>query len=162
MRSLLLFLVLALSLAACGSSKETAADQAAQKQADKYAIEQIEAKWHKAASTKDVDLVMSLFAPDATATFGTTTLAGKAEIRDFFVHNAGPYQPENHWVSDTPAYKIRVTVNGNKGTLYFECDYIDVKTKKVVAVVGGDNAVEKINGQWLITNNVAASPVLEP
>jgi hypothetical protein len=154
--------ILALTLAACGSSGNTAAEQAAQKQADLYAISQIEVKWHKAASTKDVDLVMSLFAPDATATFGTTTLAGKDQIRDFFVHKVGPYQPGNDWVSDTPEYKLHATVNGNKGTLYFECDYIDLKTQKVASVVGADNDVEKINGKWLITNVVGASPVLQP
>jgi hypothetical protein len=73
---------LALSLAACGSSEDTASQIAAQKQADIYAIDQIEVKWHKATSMKDVDLIMSLFAPDATATFGTTNLAGTGEIRD--------------------------------------------------------------------------------
>jgi class 3 adenylate cyclase len=87
---------------------------AAQKQADIYAIDQIEVKWHKATSMKDVDLIMSLFAPDATATFGTTNLTGTGEIRDFFVNKMGPFQPENNWVSDTPAYKIRVTVNGEE------------------------------------------------
>jgi ketosteroid isomerase-like protein len=159
---LVIGVALPLSLAACGSGEETAAQQAAQKQADIYAIDQIEVKWHKAASTKDVDLMMSLFAPDATATFGTTNLAGTDEIRDFFVNKVGPFQPENHWVSDTPAYKIRVTVNGDKGTLYFECDYIDVKTQKVASVVGADQTVERINGKWLITNVVGATPVLEP
>jgi ketosteroid isomerase-like protein len=153
---------LALSLAACGSSEDTASQIAAQKQADIYAIDQIEVKWHKATSMKDVDLIMSLFAPDATATFGTTNLTGTDEIRDFFVNEVGPFQPENNWVSDTPAYKIRVTVNGDKGTLYFECDYIDVETQKVVSVVGADNTVERINGKWLITNVVGATPVLEP
>jgi ketosteroid isomerase-like protein len=153
---------MALTLVSCGSSENTAAQQAAQRQADIYAIDQIEVKWHKAASMKDVDLMMSLFAPDATATFGTTNLTGTEEIRDFFVNKVGPFQPENNWVSDTPAYKIRVTVNGDKGTLYFECDYIDVKTQKVASVVGADQTVERINGKWLITNVVGASPVLEP
>jgi ketosteroid isomerase-like protein len=162
MKRLLIIGALALSLSACGSSENTAALKAAQRQADIYAIDQIEVKWHKAASKKDVDLMMSLFAPDATATFGTTNLTGTAEIRDFFINKVGPFQPENNWVSDTPAYKIRVTVNGDKGTLYFECDYIDVKTQKVASVVGADQTVERINGKWLITNVVGASPVLEP
>ena len=39
-------------------------------------------------------------------------------------------------MSDTPAYKIRITASGDKGTLYFECHYVDVKTQKVVSVVG--------------------------
>lgn len=162
MPRVLVIIALALPLVACGSSENTAAQQAAQRQADIYAIDQIEVKWHKAASTKDVDLMMSLFAPDATATFGTTNLTGKDEIRDFFINKVAPFQPENNWVSDTPAYKIRVAVNGDKGTLYFECDYIDVKTQKVASVVGADQTVERINGKWLITNVVGATPVLEP
>jgi hypothetical protein len=152
-----------LVLAACGSSKpESASSPALQKKADLYAIEQIEVTWHKASSTQDVNLMMSLWAPDATFTIGPTILKGRGQIRHFFVHEAAPFQPANHWVSDTPAYKIRTTVNGDKGTLYFECDYIDAKTKKVVAVVGADQDVARINGQWLITKLVAATPTLSP
>ena len=108
-----------------------------------YAIDQIEADWHKAASTKDVDLMMSLWADDATFTIGTRTLAGKDQLREFFTNEAAPFKPENHWVSDTPAYKIRATVDGDKGTLYFECHYIDVDTGKVASVVGADQKVAR-------------------
>ena len=156
-------LALTVSLAACGGSGEDSAlrlDQ--QRQADTYAIEQIEVRWHKASSTKDVDLMMSLWADDATFTIGPEILTGKSQIRDFFVQKAGPFRPENHWVSDTPAYKVRVTVDGDKGTLYFECHYVDVKTNEVVNVVSADQDVEKINGAWLITNLAAATPVLSP
>src|SRR3954447_5449431 len=129
-------LVLMISLAACGSSgNNSGSQQATQRSADDYAIDQIEKTWHKAASTHDVSLMMTLWAPDATFNIGTETLTGKAQIRDFFVHKAGPFQPQNHWVSETPAYKIRDTVSGDKGTLYFECHYVDVKTGKVVSVV---------------------------
>jgi hypothetical protein len=156
-----LFVVLAVSLAACGGSgKKSAASEDVQRQADLYAIDQIEKTWHKASSTHDVDLMMTLWAPDATFNNGTETLTGKAEIRDFFTHKAGPFQPQNHWVSETPAYKIRTTVNGDKGTLYFECVYVDVKTGKVAAVVGADQNVQKINGKWLITSLAGATPAL--
>jgi ketosteroid isomerase-like protein len=155
-------LAISLSLTACGSSKSSASEQALQKQADLLAIDEIERTWHKASSTQNVDLMMSLWAPDATFNIGTETLTGKAQIRGFFAHKAGPFQPGNHWVSETPAYKIRTTVNGDKGTLYFECHYIDVKTKKVAVVVGADQNVQKINGKWLITNAAAATPSLTP
>ena len=162
MRMLLLVAILVLTATACGSSKTSGSTQALQAQADKYAIEQIESNWHKASSTQNVDLMMSLWAPDATFNIGTQTLTGKAQIRNFFVHKAAPFQPGNHWLSDTPAYKIRVTVNGDKGTLYFECHYIDVKTSKVVSVVGADQNVARINGKWLITNSAGATPTLSP
>ena len=156
-------LALGLALTGCGGSDESSASQQAQQEAaDKYAIEQIESNWHKASSTKDVDLMMSLWAPDATFNNGPETLTGKAEIRNFFETTAGPFRPENHWLSDTPAYKIRVTVNGDKGTLYFECHYIDTKTQKVVIVVGADQTVQKIDGKWLITSLAAATPTLTP
>ena len=153
-------LVIALSLSACGGSDESSASQQTQEAADKYAIEQIESNWHKASSTKDVDLMMSLWAPDATFNNGSDTLTGKAEIRKFFETTAGPFRPENHWLSDTPAYKIRVTVNGDKGTLYFECHYIDSKTSELGPVTGADQQVARINGRWVITDMVGASATL--
>jgi hypothetical protein len=154
--------LLASALAACGSDKPTASEKAAQREADIYAIDQIEVTWHKAASTHDVNKMMTLWAPNATFNIGTETLHGTAQLRDFFAHKAAPFQPQNHWVSETPAYKIRITVNGDKGTLYFECHYVDVKTRKVVAVVGADQNVQKIDGKWLITNGAAATPSLTP
>jgi ketosteroid isomerase-like protein len=130
-----------------------------QEQADYYQIDQIEKTWHRAASTHNIDLMMTLWAPDATFNIATKTLRGKAQIRDFF-KTAGPFVPSHHWVSDTPAYKIRITASGDKGTLYFECHYIDVKTSQVVSVAGADQTVQKINGKWLITTSSGATPTL--
>jgi ketosteroid isomerase-like protein len=158
-----LSLAVILTLAGCSSSgNQSAADRRTQHQADLYAIDQIEKTWHKAASTQNVDLMMTLWASDATFNIGTETLSGKTRIRNFFANKAGPFQPGNHWVSDTPAYKVRITASGDKGTLYFECDYIDVKTKRVVAVVAADQDVQKIDGKWLITSAAAATPTLKP
>jgi ketosteroid isomerase-like protein len=156
-RITILGLALVLSLAACGGSgKKSAVSADAQREADLYAIDQIESTWHKASSTHNIDLMMTLWAPDATFGVGSTTLTGKAQIRNFFIQKVGPFQPENHWISETPAYKIRTTVNGDKGTLYFECHYVDLKTGKVVSVVAADQNVQKINGKWLITSSAAA------
>ena len=131
-----------------------------QRQADLYAINQIEVKWHQASSTKDLDLMMSLWADDATFTTSSKTYTGKAAIRDFFATQAAPFKPENHWVSDTPAYKSKSTVDGDKGTLYFQCDYIDVDTKAVKVVVSADQQVARVNGAWLIKTAVSATPGL--
>jgi ketosteroid isomerase-like protein len=154
---------LALSLSACGGSTSQSGTTAQlQKDADVLAIDQIEQTWHKAASSHNVGLMMSLWAPDATFNIGTQTLTGRAQIRNFFEHTAAPFQPQNHWVSDTPSYLIRITVNGDKGTLYFECHYVDVKTEKVVSVVAADQNVQKIGGKWLITSSAGATPSLGP
>jgi ketosteroid isomerase-like protein len=155
-------LVLSVALAGCGGSSKTSAnEQQLQQQADYWQIDQIERTWHRAASTKNVDLMMSLWTKDATFNIGTKTLNGASEIRAFF-KTAGPFLPKHHWVSDTPAYKVRITVSGDKGTLYFECHYVDPKTQKVVATVGADQNVQRINGKWLITSAASATPTLKP
>lgn len=154
-------LVLAVIVGACGGSVGTTQVDI-QKQADLYAIEQIEATWHKAASTHDVDLMMSVWADNATFTVGTRQLTGKSEIRAFFATEAAPFKAENNWISETPAYKMRATVDGDKGTLYFECHYVDVATRTVKAVVGSDQEVQRIGGTWLITESVAATPEFVP
>lgn len=154
--------VMVIWLAACGGATTSSTEEAIQHQADLYQIADIERKWHQATSTHDIELMMSLWAPSATFTVRPgTTLAGKEEIREFWL-DAPVFQPENQWVSETPAYKLRATVNGDKGTLYFECHYVDAETGEVVGVTAADQQVARINGAWLITNNVGASPILSP
>jgi hypothetical protein len=65
-------------------------------------------------------------------------------------------------VSETPAYEFRITVNGDRGTLYFECHYVDPKSRKVVRYTAADQQVARIDGRWLITNHVGASATLSP
>jgi ketosteroid isomerase-like protein len=153
---------MAMALAGCGgSSKNSAAEQQVQKEAAIYQIDQIERSWHEATSTQNVNLMMSLFAPGAVFNIGGETFTGKTQIRRFW-ETAGPFEPGHHWQSDTPTYKIKTTVNGDKGTLYFECDYIDPKTQKVMAVVAVDHNVQKINGKWLIVDSSGAPGSIKP
>jgi uncharacterized protein (TIGR02246 family) len=151
------------SLAACGgSSGPSASEQATQRQADLWAIDQIEKNFHKATSKKDIELMMSIWAPNATFTTKPgETLTGKTQIRRFWLA-APAFQPGNRWVSDTAAYKIRITVNGDRGTLHFECHYIDSRTKKLGPVTAADQQVARINGRWLITDMVGGSATLSP
>jgi uncharacterized protein (TIGR02246 family) len=165
MRTVLMVVAMALiaaSLAACGSSGTTSSDERTQRQADLYAIDQIEKNFHKATSRKDIELMMSLWAPSATFTTKPgVTLTGKQQIRDFWLA-APAFQPDNHWISDTVAYKIRTTVNGDRGTLHFECHYIDSKTKQVGPVTAADQQVARIHGRWLIMDMVGGTATLTP
>ena len=151
----------AIALAGCGgSSKSSASDQTIQKEAAYYQIDQIEQTWHRAASHHDVNLMMTLWAPGAVFNVGGKTLSGKAQIRNFFAKENAAFMPQHHWESDTPSYKIKVTVNGDKGTLYFECHFVDVKTGAVKSLVGVDEDVQRIDGKWLIVQSAVATPVL--
>jgi hypothetical protein len=163
-RGIVIGLMAALAVGGCaiGASPSPSLSADQQRMLDQVAIDQIEVKWHEASSTKNIDLMMSLWADNATFTAGGQTYTGKADIRNFFATKAAPFQAKNKWVSDTPAYKIRTTVDGDKGTLYFECDYIDVVSKQVANFVSADNAVARVNGNWVITNSVAAAANLAP
>ena len=144
------------------TGRASAAEASLQRQVDLFHIEQIEQKFHKATSTHNLKLMMSLWAPGAVFNVGDRTLTGKPEIRRWFASQNAAFQPGNNWESDTPSYKIRATVNGDKGTLYFECHYIDPKTEMVVHFVAVQHQVQKIHGKWLLTNSSATPAVLAP
>ena len=134
------------------------ADRAASK-ADLYAIDQIEKTWHRATSTQNVELMMSLWAPGSDVHHRARRDARRASSRFAASGGRRPCSSARTTGSPTtPAYKIRITVNGDRGTLYFERHDVDAKTRRVVAVTGADQQVAMIDGTWLITNNVGGKP----
>jgi hypothetical protein len=155
--------VLVVSLAAWGGSDDSSAsDQAMQRKADLWSVDQLEKNFHRATTQQNIDLMMSLYASNATFTVPGSTAVGKQQIRRYWLTKSKPFQPANRWISDTPPYKVRITVNGDRGTLFFECHYVDPKTGELVAVTAADADVARINGRWLITSLAGASAPLGP
>ena len=156
--------IVTIALPACEGSNEDSVSQAAlQQQADFWKIDQIEKNFHEATTKKDIDQMMSLWAPNATLTVGPgETAAGLDEIRQFWLEKSSSYKPEIHWLSDHPAYKLEITVNGDRGTLHFECHYVDYDTGEMAFVTVADLDVARIDGRWLIANMLAASTELAP
>jgi len=154
--------ILVFALSACGgSSGSSASEQEMQEKADTYAISQIERSFHEAISKKDIDEMVGLFAPHATGTFGPgKTATGQNQIRHAWLKSEA-WQPTTHWLSDHPAYKLKVTVDGDRGTLHFECHFIDVDTGKIERLTAGNLDVAKIDGKWLITNFVGSLTALK-
>ena len=154
--------LLSVVLAACTGSATDPTAQSGRRFQDMWEIDQIEKNFHQATTTKNISLMMGLFAPSATMTVGDgETASGLEEIRTFWLEKAATFEPQNTWVSDHPAYKLEITVNGDRGTLHFECHYVDVKTGKVVSVTAADMDVARIDGAWLITNMIGGSTILE-
>lgn len=153
---------LVIALSGCGGSSVTSADaRAAERRVDLYEISKIERRFHEAISKKNIDEMVSLFAPHATGTFGPgKTVTGTAQIRRVWLKSKA-WQPGTHWLSDHPAYKLKVTVDGDRGTLHFECHFIDVKSGKVAAVTAGNLDVARTDGRWLITNFVGSTSELK-
>jgi len=165
MRTLLIggvLAIVALALSACGGSNASSvSERTLERKADTYTISQIERSFHEAISKKDLDEMVNLFAPNATGTFGPgKTVTGRQQIRQVWLKSI-PFKPETHWLSDHPAYKLKVTVDGDRGTLHFECHFIDVDTGKVEALTAGNLDVAKVDGRWLITNFVGSTSELK-
>ena len=145
-----------------GSSASSTSEQEMQRNADRWQIDRLEKNFHRATTKKNIDLMMSLYAPNATFTFPGSTAVGKKQIRQFWLTKSLAFLPENNWISDTAAYKVRISVNGDRGTLFFECHYIDAKTQELKAVTAADGDVARINGHWLITSIAGSSATLSP
>lgn len=154
-------ILLSVVLAACGGSSSGSGGDQSRRYQDMWEISQIEKDFHKSTSLKDIELMLSLYAPTATFTVGGgETAVGLDEIGEFWTEKSPAFEPTNKWIADHPAYKMVITVNGDRGTLHFECHFVDVETAKVAAVTAGDADVARIDGKWLITNFVGGTTEL--
>jgi SnoaL-like domain len=162
-------LVLALSapLVACASAAPPAAPCASSTSApvaakddakDILAIREIEVVFHDAGSTKDLEKMMSLFTEDAELTSGGKTYKGKADVRHYFADVAPPFQPSAHMIAYTPAQRIRTTRDGDKGTIYFECLWLDTTAQSIAAHTFSDDTLVRSGGRWLV-KTMKAGPV---
>jgi SnoaL-like domain len=116
----------------------------------------IEITFHEAATTKNLDLMLSLFANDATLTSGGKTYTGKDQVRSYW-QAAGPFQQQNQWVAYTPAFRIKYTVEGDAAHLYFECLYVDKAANKIAAHTNSNDTLVRVGGKWLIKDMKAAT-----
>jgi SnoaL-like domain len=131
------------------------ASAAAENPTDFMEIHQIEIVFHEAGTTKNLDLMLSLFAPDATISSGGKTYSGADQIREYW-RAAGPFQPQNQWVAYTPAFRIKYSVEGDKAHLYFECLYVDKAANKIAVHTNSNDDLVRVDGKWLIKQMTAA------
>jgi ketosteroid isomerase-like protein len=124
-------------------------------------IYQLQAAFHRAKTTQDLDLMMSLWADDATFVNGATTYTGADEIRSFW-QGSGSFT--HHRFSLVPSYKTTIQVHGNQAFLYFEChdvgnfatgDFDDPTIKTIVNDTFLAGALEHVAGDWLFWNMTA-------
>lgn len=139
---------LSLSLLAYAGEEENAEDF--------MQLHNIEIAFHKAGSTKDLGLMLSLFADDAVLAAKGKTYTGKDQIKRYWqAHPA--FQPQTQWVGYTPAFRIRYEVQGDRAHLYFECLWVDKAAGKIAAHTNSDDQLVRVNGRWLIKEMKAAA-----
>jgi ketosteroid isomerase-like protein len=156
-------------LSACGGNEvetgkqaEALQEQAAisSKQADVAALYRLQADFHRAATTKDLDLMMSKWAENATLVVGGKRYTGKDQIRTFIGTQLGAFKPENHWVALTHSPKIQIATNGDVGTLQFQCHYADASTKELASMASADTKVLRSDEGWLFKEFIAGPATL--
>jgi ketosteroid isomerase-like protein len=128
-------------------------------------IYQLQAAFHRAKTTQDLDLMMSLWADDATFFNQTNgkTYIGSDAIRSFW-QGSGSF---THFrFSLVPSYKTQIDVHGNEAFLYFECHDIgnfdtgDFAPTSVNTIANDSflaGTLHNVAGAWLFWNMTAGS-----
>ena len=126
-------------------------------------IYQLQAAFHRAKTTQDLDLMMSLWADDAIFTNNSTgtTYVGFDQISAFW-QNSGSFT--HHRFSLVPSYKTTIEVDGAQAFLYFECHDVgnfatgafdDPTIKTIVNDTFLAGTLRNIGGNWVFSNMTA-------
>jgi ketosteroid isomerase-like protein len=126
-------------------------------------IYQLQAAFHRAKTTQDLDLMMSLWVEDATFTNNSTgtTYVGLESIRSFW-RGSGSFT--HHRFSLVPSYKTTIDVRGVEAFLYFECHDIgefpnggfdDPTVKTIVNDTFLAGTLRNHSGNWLFWDMTA-------
>ena len=123
---------------------------------DVLQLRNVEVVFHAAGSVlpnKDLDLMMTLYADDAVLTdtaHGNKVYRGKDAVRTYWRDVGAPFRPENHWIGYTPAFRMHAHAQGDTGTLYFECLWMDVDRNAIGAHSFSDMTLARVQGRWLV------------
>jgi hypothetical protein len=121
-------------------------------------IYQLQAAYHRAKSTQDIDLMMSLWDSDAVLYIQgdpNPPYIGFDRLKAFFL-NSGSFR--NRRFSLVPSFKIQIRVYGQQAWLYFECHDVgnfDLDTRFIAADAFLAGTVRKLGRDWLFWNMTA-------
>jgi ketosteroid isomerase-like protein len=126
-------------------------------------IYELQAAFHRAKTTQDLALMMSLWADDATFTNNSTgtTYVGSGSIRSFW-QGSGSFT--HHRFSLVPSYKTKIEVHGDEAFLYFEChdigdfgsgDFNDPGVKTIVNDTFLAGTLRHVADSWLFWSMTA-------
>ena len=123
-------------------------------------IYELQAAYHRAKTTQDIDLMMSLWDPDATLNIQgdpNSPYLGTERIRAFFL-GSGSFTHVRF--SLVPSFKIQINVHGSEASLYFECHDVgnfDRSDRSIASDAFLAGTVRKLGGKWVFSNMTAGS-----
>jgi hypothetical protein len=127
-------------------------------------IYELQAAYHKAKTTQDLDLMMSLWHPDAILNLigdPQGPYIGIDRIRSFY-ERSGSFTHRRF--SLVPSFKLQIDVQGHLAWFYFECHDVgdfDLPTRFIAADAFLAGTVRKDGAKWLFwdTTGGPASPL---
>jgi hypothetical protein len=123
-------------------------------------IYQLQAAFHRAKTTQDLDLMLSLWAADGTLNIQgdpNSPYVGLQRLKAFW-QSSGSFTHRRF--SLVPSFKIQIAVHGDEAWLYFECHDIgdfDLSTRFIAADLFLAGTVRKVGGSWLFWNMTGGS-----
>jgi hypothetical protein len=115
-------------------------------------IYELQAAFHKAKTTQDLDLMMSLWDPDGVLTNvgdPNSPYIGFDSLKSFW-QNSGSFTHRRF--SLVPSFKLQIDVHGDQAWLYFECHDIgdfDLATRFIAGDTFLAGTVRKVGLRWV-------------
>lgn len=140
------------------------ADESKRVQASEGEIYELQAAFHLAKSTQDIDLLMSLWAEDASLTVPgnpNSPFVGLDQIRALLL-TTGSFTHLR--LSLVPSFKIQIDVHGDEAFFYEECHDIGdfaLPTRFIASSTFLAGTIRRVDGKWLFwkMNGGSASPL---
>ena len=123
-------------------------------------IYQLQAAFHLAKSTQNIDLLMSLWDPNGSLTIPgnpESPFVGYAAIKAFLL-TTGSFTHLRF--SLVPSFKIKIAIHGDSAFFYEECHDVanfDQPTRSIAADTYLAGTVRKIGGRWLFSDMFGGS-----
>lgn len=126
--------------------------ESGRKEADEGQIYELQAAFHLAKSTQDINLLMSLWADEASLTIPGnpgSPFVGLDQIRAFLL-TTGSFTHLRF--SLVPSFKIQIDVHGDEAFFYEECHDVadfDLATRSIVSSTFLAGTLRRVRGKWL-------------
>ena len=119
---------------------------------------QLQAAFHRAKTTQDLDLMMSLWDVDGVLNVQgdpNSPYVGFDRLRSFW-ENSGSFK--NRRFSLVPSFKVQINVYGHHAWLYFECHDVgnfDLDNRAIAVDTFLAGTERRVAGQWVFWNMTA-------
>src|SRR5579864_7123409 len=123
--------------------------------ADVAQIYQLQAAFHLAKSTQNIDYMMWLWDPNGSLTIHgdpNSPYVGSDKVRAYLL-TTGSFTQRR--LSLVPSFKIQIDVQGNEAFFYEECHDVgdfDLSTRNIAADSFLAGFLRKIDGKWVFSN----------